>query len=36
MIGKKIGSRKSGTKAANVRRLTDYIRDPSQQGEKVL
>ena len=36
MIGKKIGARKSGTKAANVRRLTDYIRDPSQQGEKVL
>ncbi len=36
MIGKKIGARKTGTKAANVRRLTDYIRDPSQQGEKVL
>ena len=36
MIGKKIGARKTGTKAANVRRLTNYIRDPSQQGEKVL
>ena len=36
MIGKKIGARKTGTKAANVRRLTDYIRDPTQQGEKVL
>ena len=36
MIGKKIGARKTGTKAANVRRLTDYIRDPSEQGEKVL
>ena len=36
MIGKKIGARKTGTKAANVRRLTDYIRDPSQCGEKVL
>jgi hypothetical protein len=36
VIGKKIGARKSGTKAAIVRRLTDYIRDPSQQGEKVL
>lgn len=36
MIGKKIGARKTGTKAANVRRLTDYIRDPSQQGEKLL
>ena len=36
MIGKKIGARKTGTKAANVRRLTDYIRDPSQYGEKVL
>ena len=36
MIGKKIGARKTGTKAANVRRLTDYIRDPSRQGEKVL
>jgi hypothetical protein len=36
VIGKKIGARKSGTKAANVRRLTDYIRDPSQCAEKVL
>ncbi|MDA8350095.1 MAG: relaxase/mobilization nuclease domain-containing protein [Pseudomonadota bacterium] len=36
MIGKKIGARKTGSKTANVRRLTDYIRDPSQQGEKLL
>lgn len=36
MIGKKIGARKTGSKASNVRRLTDYIRDPSQVGEKVL
>ncbi len=36
MIGKKIGARKTGSKASNVRRLTDYIRDPSQEGEKVL
>ena len=36
MIGKKIGARRTGTKASNVRRLTDYICDPSQHGEKVL
>jgi hypothetical protein len=36
VIGKKIGARKTGTKTSNVRRLTDYIRDPTQQGEKVL
>lgn len=34
MIGKKIGARKTGSKAANVRRLTDYIRDPSMSCVK--
>jgi hypothetical protein len=36
VVGNKIGARKTGTRATNVRCLTDYIRDPSQRGEKVL